>query len=115
MVNNDFRIIGTATTDFQKVVNKENFTVYYLNVEVEKLGSNVGSKIMVKVKFYNTNKAVNFYSNVRGHLVAVSGYLDMWFDKDKQSYETIPVGINVFLLDNGQIGINENIQGMIGS
>lgn len=115
MVNNDFRIIGTATTDFTESKNDKSFCVYYLVVEIEKLGSNVGSKATIKVKFYNTNKAVNFYSKIRGHLVAVSGYLDSFYDKEKHTYEIQVVGTNVFLLDNGQIGVNENIQGIINN
>ena len=100
MVNNDFRIMGIATTDFTEITSS-TFVQYVVIVEVEKMGSRVGNHFKIPVVFYSTNKAVDFKAELKGKNVCIVGYCDS-FNKDNYLQIKL-VGQNVYLLDTNSI------------
>ena len=97
MVNNEFHLIGIATTNFQEVGNGK-FKSYLLRVEVEKMGSKKGQNFELEVQVYGTNSAVNKTQSVVGCQVAINGYIDSYVNKDNQMVSKI-VAQNVMVLD----------------
>ena len=49
MLNNEFRIIGTALSDFEDISNKQ-YKSYLLRVEVEKNGSKIRENSTIEVQ-----------------------------------------------------------------
>lgn len=81
MVNNEFHIIGIATSNFQQVGNGK-FKSYLLRVELEKVGAKQGQTFELEVQVYGTNRSINTDKYVLGCQVAINGYIDSFVNKD---------------------------------
>ena len=98
MINNEFHIIGVATSNYQDIGN-QRFSSYLLRVEVEKFNSKFGGKpFELEVQVYGTNKAVKTDEYVLGKLVAVNGYLDT-YETEKGTLVVKCVAQNVYVLE----------------
>ena len=101
MVNNNFEIIGVATSNYQDVSSPtSNFTKYKFEIEIEKTGSKQGNTMKLAVEVYGTNRAVDIHEAIIGRRMAVNGYIDSYF-KNKSDEATIKlVAQAVMLLDD---------------
>jgi hypothetical protein len=77
MINNEFNIIGIATSEYEK----DNWDNYILRVEVEKMGSKEGNVFECEVKIYGNNRMVDTARKIQGEQVAVNGYVDFFTSK----------------------------------
>lgn len=102
MVNNEFHIIGVATSNYQNIGNKD-YKSYLLKVEVEKFGSKVGNSFEVEVQIYGTNKSVNVKEETLGRQVAVNGYVDSYLTKEGNRITKL-VAQNVYVLGVAEVG-----------
>lgn len=68
MLNNEFKFIGTAITDYEVNGKVSNFTL-----EVTKQKS--GDCYTINLIAYNNSKSINFKESIKGKLVAVIGYI----------------------------------------
>ncbi len=100
MVNNEFHIIGIATSNYEDISNG-TFVSHLLKVEVEKFGSKTGKSFELEVQVYGTNRAVNTKIEVLGRMLAINGYLDSYRSKDGNAKLKI-VAQNVMLIDKSQ-------------
>ena len=98
MVNNEFHIIGIATTNYQSIGNWK-FKSYLLRVEVEKFGSNKGANFELEVQVYGTNKAVDVEEDMLGKQLAINGYIDT-YATDKGTLVVKCVAQNVYVLES---------------
>ena len=64
MINNEFHLIGVATSNYLDTSNGGNFHKYLFSVEVEVLGSKVGKTNRVDIEVYGTNRAVEISKNI---------------------------------------------------
>jgi len=102
MINNEFRIIGVALSDFIPMEYK-NFVSYKVIVEVEKMGSKYGNHFELPVVFYKTNRAINPDIEIKGHQVTINGYMDTYVPSDCSPSLVKLVGQNLFVVDGGRI------------
>ena len=99
MINNEFHVIGIATSNYQDIGNSR-FSSFLLRIEVEKFNSKFGGKpFELEVQVYGTNKAVKTDVDVLGKLVAVNGYLDT-YETEKGTLVIKCVAQNVYVLEN---------------
>lgn len=77
MINNEFNIIGIATSEYER----DNWDNCTLKVEVEKMGSKEGNVFEVEVKIYGNNRMVDTQRLIAGEQVAVNGYIDYFLSK----------------------------------
>lgn len=97
MVNNEFHLIGIATSNFNDIGNGK-YKSYMLRLEIEKFGSKQGNSFEIEVQIYATNKAVDTNVEILGKSVAVNGYVDS-FTTREGSVITKLVAQNVFVID----------------
>lgn len=97
MVNNEFHIIGIATSNYKNIGN-DRFTSYILRVEVEKMGSKFGKNFELEIQVYGTNKAIDTDIDVLGKQVAICGYLDSYTTKDGSIVNKV-IAQNVYVLE----------------
>ena len=95
MVNNEFHVIGVATSNYQDISNG-TYISHLLKVEVEKFGSKAGKSFELEIQIYGTNKSINTKQEVLGKQVAINGYLDSYLTKEG-SRITKMVAQNVFV------------------
>ena len=98
MINNEFHIIGVATSNFTNIGNGK-YVSYILKVEVEKLTSKYGANFTLEVVVYESNNKVDVGISYLGKQVAVNGYLDSFQNKDGQIIPKI-IAQNILILDN---------------
>ena len=96
MINNNFSLIGYATSDFTNIGYKD-LDIYSFSIEIEKLGSKVGNNFELEIQVYSTNNRINTSMKILGHQVCVNGYVDS-YRKDGNLYPKL-VAQNVIILD----------------
>jgi len=100
MVNNEFHIIGIATSNYEDVSTKtSNFKKWRFSVEIEKRGSKDGNTMFLNIDVYGTNRAINTNEEIIGRKIAVSGYLDSWLAKGADEPTMKVVAQSVMLLE----------------
>lgn len=99
MINNEFHLIGVATSNYLDTSNGGNFHKYLFSVEVEVLGSKVGKTNRVDIEVYGTNRAVEISKNIMGKQVAVNGYIDSYYSEKTDKTFIKLVAQNVMVLD----------------
>jgi hypothetical protein len=97
MVNNEFHLIGIATSNFQQV-GTGNFKSYLLRLELEKVGSKKGQTFELEVQVYGTNRSIDVNKYVLGFQVAINGYIDSFVNKDNILVTKV-VAQNLMVLD----------------
>ena len=75
MLNNEFRLIGTAVSDF-KLAGSDDFKKYLLDIEVEKKTKKAPSVFTLQV--FESNKSVKVDESLKGKRIIVQGYLDTY-------------------------------------
>lgn len=99
MVNNEFHIIGIATSNYVNIGN-DRFVSHLLRVEVEKFKTKgVAKSFELEIQVYGTNSAVDTSAEIIGHQVAINGYVDSYRTKDDTLIIKL-VGQNVYVLDS---------------
>ena len=73
MLNNEFRLIGTVVSEFEKA-GSENFPIYFLTIEVERKRKGMTSHFTMKV--YEKNYTVDVTKSMLGKRIIANGYLD---------------------------------------
>ena len=68
MLNNEFKFIGVALTNYEVVGKISKF-----KIEVTKQKS--GEVYEIELVAYNNSKTINFQENIKGKLVAVIGFI----------------------------------------
>jgi hypothetical protein len=68
MLNNEFKFIGVALTNYEVVGKVSKF-----KIEVTKQKS--GETYEIELVAYNNSKSINFNENIKGKLVAVIGFV----------------------------------------
>ena len=81
MINNEFHLIGIATSNYQNIGNKR-FKSCLLRVEVEKFGSKSGQSFELEVQIYGTNDAIDTDADILGEQIAINGYVDFYTTKE---------------------------------
>ena len=102
MVNNEFHLIGIATSNFEKI-NKDSrskFIAWQFKIEIEKQKSKSGSNFEVTIIVYDTNRAINVDDQLIGKTIAVNGYIDS-FATEKGMLVTKLVAQNLFVIYKG--------------
>lgn len=74
MLNNEFKFIGVALTNYEAVGKVSKF-----KIEVTKQKS--GEVYEIELFAYNNSKTINFSENIKGKLVAVIGFIALNEDK----------------------------------
>ena len=97
MVNNEFHIIGIATSNYQDISNG-TFVSHLFKIEVEKFGSKAGKTFELEAQVYGTNKAVDTKKEILGRTIALNGYLDSYTTKEGSTIVKM-VAQNVMVLD----------------
>ena len=73
MLNNEFRLIGTVVSDYEKG-GTENFVKYTFNLEVEKRNKKEPSVYLITV--FESNKSIDVKNRLLGKQIILQGYLD---------------------------------------
>lgn len=106
MINNEFHIIGFATTDFIKS-GSDSFRFFVLKVEVDCFGRNAGKTKTAIIQVLPTNKLIDVYQKVRGKQVIVEGYIDFYTKDNENRNRCIAVNISVLGVGNKQDTITD--------
>lgn len=77
MLNNEFRLIGTIVSDFEKT-GSESYPKYKLMLEVEK--KTKGRTATYPLVVYEKNTSVDINVSLKGKRVIATGYVDMYKD-----------------------------------
>ena len=107
MINNEFHLIGIATSNYTDIGNGR-YTSYLLRVEIEKFGAKAGKSFEIEVQIYGTNKKVDTSVEVLGCQVAINGYLDSFETKEGSLINKL-VAQNVYVLDNARERLTEAV------
>lgn len=91
MVNNEFRLIGTVLTPFEKVQNA-SVDVYTFSIEVDE-GKTGTKRFMVHV--FADNKGIDFNGSLKGCIVAVSGEMKVKFNGKYQNLSLTARNISI--------------------
>jgi len=101
MVNNEFHVIGVATSNYQDISNPtSNFKKHRFSIEIEKRGSKQGNTMLLNIEVYDTNRAINTNEDIMGRKIAVSGYIDSYMTKNGDEPVMKVVAQSVLLLDD---------------
>ena len=87
MVNNNFSLIGTIISDFEKIVEKDDIVIYQTEIEVEK--AKIGSVAHFLVRTFGGSKSIDYAKNYKGKLVALGGYLDVTYQPNASPLVTL--------------------------
>ena len=77
MLNNEFRLIGTIVSDWEKV-GSDNFPKYEMKIEVERRKKDHTS--VYTLVAYEKNYVIDVTKSLKGKTVIVTGYLDLFKD-----------------------------------
>lgn len=77
MINNNFNLIGTVTSDFTDVAAAVNFPKKEFTIEVEKKGGK-GYSTTMKCVVLGNNQSIKTDIDLTGKTVIVSGYIDCY-------------------------------------
>ena len=97
MINNDFHIIGIATSEMENISN-ESFTSYLLRLEVERVGASKQKTTEIVVQIYGTNRAIDPKQQIMGKTIVVNGYIDSYLTKE-QKIITKLIAQNIYVVD----------------
>ena len=99
MINNEFRLIGVATSNL-KLVQHKNVKTYSISVEVERPQKK--DTYELTVYFYDFNRLVDFSFDFKGKTVVVGGYIAHF----SQRITTL-VGTNIIVINKDGVGLEE--------
>lgn len=99
MVNNSFFLIGTVTNNFFLLLENDNVSIYQAELEVEK--SKVGQVAHFNIKAFGSSKGIDFNTNYKGKLVAITGYMDISYLPANSTPYVSLVCTSIKVLGNG--------------